>query len=189
MAKGHFVRRSNMEPPMSETARYDARTIMNHWIMAGLLAVTWLIPKLSGYLSQDMRGQARSVHIMIGVVLIVLLVARILWRSTGGRQLPPAELGLLGLASKAVHYGLYVLVAVTLALGVGYELMRGDLLFGLAKIPLLLPVDAAFRRATRGYHELAANGILILAGLHGAAALYHHFIRHDGVLRRMLRAA
>jgi cytochrome b561 len=34
-------------------------------------------------------------------------------------------------------------------------------------------------------HGTFANGLLILAGLHAAAALYHHFLRKDGVLRRM----
>ncbi|HEY1090070.1 MAG TPA: cytochrome b/b6 domain-containing protein [Burkholderiaceae bacterium] len=35
------------------------------------------------------------------------------------------------------------------------------------------------------WHALAANSLLIVAGLHAAAALWHQFVRKDGVLRRM----
>ena len=37
-----------------------------------------------------------------------------------------------------------------------------------------------------GWHELAANTIVILAAIHAAAALVHHYLWRDGVLRRML---
>ena len=35
------------------------------------------------------------------------------------------------------------------------------------------------------WHGLAANTVLILAGLHAAAALFHHYVRKDQLLRRM----
>ena len=41
-------------------------------------------------------------------------------------------------------------------------------------------------RLIHGWHALAANAILIVAGLHAAAALFHHFILRDATLRRML---
>ena len=41
-------------------------------------------------------------------------------------------------------------------------------------------------RLIHGWHELAANAILIVAGLHAAAALFHHYILRDATLRRML---
>jgi cytochrome b561 len=37
-----------------------------------------------------------------------------------------------------------------------------------------------------GYHALAANALAILAGLHAAAALFHHYVMRDDILRRML---
>ncbi|WP_206692536.1 cytochrome b/b6 domain-containing protein [Azospirillum sp. INR13] len=41
-------------------------------------------------------------------------------------------------------------------------------------------------RSVKEIHELAANLILALAALHMAAALWHHLVRRDGVLGRML---
>jgi cytochrome b561 len=63
---------------------------------------------------------------------------------------------------------------------------RGDNLFGLVQVPAFDPGNRALRRAAAGWHELAANWLLILAGLHALVALAHHYIRRDGVLRRML---
>ena len=36
------------------------------------------------------------------------------------------------------------------------------------------------------WHAIAANTILILAGLHASAALAHHYLLRDGTLVRML---
>ena len=35
-------------------------------------------------------------------------------------------------------------------------------------------------------HELLANAIVVVAGLHAGAALFHHFFMKDDVLRTML---
>ena len=64
--------------------------------------------------------------------------------------------------------------------------MRGDSIFGLFSVPSIAPGDRALRRLVGGWHETAANLVLILAGLHAAAALFHHWALRDGVLRRML---
>ena len=47
-------------------------------------------------------------------------------------------------------------------------------------------VDQSLKRSARGYHGMVANWLVILAGLHAAAALFHHFVKRDGVLRRMI---
>jgi cytochrome b561 len=41
-------------------------------------------------------------------------------------------------------------------------------------------------RLIGGWHALAANTVVIIAGVHAAAALFHHYILRDATLRRML---
>ena len=51
------------------------------------------------------------------------------------------------------------------------------------------PIDAAETRYghdIQGWHGLVANSILIQAGVHASAALFHHYVWGDGVLARML---
>jgi cytochrome b561 len=76
-----------------------------------------------------------------------------------------------------------------LMLGLVTESLRGDSFFGLFKLPSYGDFSPEARHAVAdqfaGYHNLAATVLLCLAGLHAGAALIHHFLLKDGVLRRM----
>jgi cytochrome b561 len=99
---------------------------------------------------------------------------------------PPLDHGIIRVIARAVHFLLYALLIGTVALGVTNAWVRGDPIFNLFKLPSFAPGDKALRGAIGDYHALAANALLILAGLHAAAALFHHFILQDATLRRML---
>ena len=58
-------------------------------------------------------------------------------------------------------------------------------LFGMLPLPDLLPADKSLAAAVRPLHRIAAWALLALIVLHAAAALKHHFIDRDGLLRRM----
>lgn len=89
--------------------------------------------------------------------------------------------------ARLTHWVLYCgLIFAALVLGLANVWVRGDSLFNLFAVPAYDPGNRALRRLIGGWHALAANGIMILAGLHAAAALFHHYVLRDGVLRRML---
>ena len=81
-------------------------------------------------------------------------------------------------------------IFATLGLGVFNTWLRGDDLFGLTHIPKFGTYDDVQRHllanAVVKLHRLAANAILILAGLHACAALVHYCIVKDTVLQRMV---
>jgi cytochrome b561 len=81
-------------------------------------------------------------------------------------------------------------VVTVLVGGVATELLRGDSFFGLLQLPkpgdLAGPARRALAEKIGSLHGLGANIILVLAGLHAAAALFHHYALKDTVLRRML---
>jgi cytochrome b561 len=58
--------------------------------------------------------------------------------------------------------------------------------FGLVSLPSISGVDRAASDTVFTLHGLAAFLLVALVGLHVGAALYHQYIRRDGVLRRML---
>jgi cytochrome b561 len=171
---------------MPTPQRYDQRTIVFHWLTAATIAVMWLIPQVIDQFTGATRIYVRSVHILLGVALLALVVARLVWRATGGRRLPPAETGLKGTAATLAHVALYALTLTVLIAGVTYVFARGDNILNLGRLPAFAADDHALRRLIGSVHSLAANGVLILAGLHAAAALAHHYVLKDGVLRRML---
>lgn len=178
-----------MQPTETTARRYDPTTIALHWLTLLLVAEQWIGAHLiDDFARGTPRVMARSVHITFGVVLALLLAWRLAWRGTRGRRLPAADRGALHVLAKATHWGMYALLAAIVALGVLTAFMQGDSIYTLFSLPSPAPDNRALRRALAGYHALAANIILVVAGLHGAAALAHQFVWRDGLLLRMVPA-
>ena len=105
------------------------------------------------------------------------------------RGAPPPVATLTALeriVSHAVHVVLYILLLVVPLLGwAGISAYPALDVFGLFNLPSILPADQALANRILGVHGLLAQILGLLAAVHIAAALYHRFIRRDGVLRRM----
>ncbi|GEC58365.1 cytochrome b561 [Bradyrhizobium elkanii] len=162
-----------------------------HWAVVVLVLGAWLIGQFGDELP---RGAPREtglfVHMSLGLAVIAFAITRLFWRLRDPP--PPPEQSPLGSwgkrASKAVHYLIYVaLIAVPIA-GIVLQFARGHALpiFGLFEIASPWPADRAFAHDVKEVHEVLANGMLALIGLHAAAALVHHFIFRDRTLLRML---
>lgn len=176
-------------PPEIELGlRYDRTMIALHWLTAGLVVVLWLIAQIIDDWTGQARVNVRSIHITLGVVLVLVLIARAVWRFGMGRVPPDPDVGVLPTIARLTHVLLYVLLATTLMLGLVNLWARGDSIFGLFSVPSFAPGDRALRRSINGWHGTAANAILIVAGFHAAAALFHHFVLRDDKLVRMFRA-
>lgn len=175
------------QPAETQGLRYDPTTIALHWTTAILVTVLWIIGQTVDFPpTTALRNDYRSVHIVLGVSLAIVLLARMAWRLTGRKALPPTDQGLLLLIARLTHFALYILLFLTVVLGIGTAWTRGDTLFNLVAIPAYDPGNRPLIRLIHGWHALAANTVLIVAGVHAAAALFHHFIMRDVTLRRML---
>lgn len=165
---------------------YDRRTIALHWASAVLVGALWMAGQTIDWFPKGTpRVTARSLHITLGVVLALVLLRRLSWRRSGGTVLPPADAGAGGKLAVGVHHLLYVLMGATVLVGLAAVWVRGDNLFNLFTVPAFDPNNKALRHDVVEWHELAANSLLVLAGAHAAAAVWHHRVLKDGVLRRM----
>jgi cytochrome b561 len=166
---------------------YDKKTIVLHWLTAILVIGLWCVGQtIDMFPRGGPRITARSLHICTGALLTLIFIYRIWWRSTAGAKLPPASTGLVQVAAKSVHWILYGAVLATLLLGLFNAWVRGDNLFDLVRIPAFDPGNKALRHDVEDWHGLLANIVLAVAALHAAAALVHHYVWKDQVLRRML---
>ncbi len=167
---------------------YDPRTIALHWATATVVLVMWCIGQTVDWFPKGApRINYRSVHIVLGVVLVALLLFRIWWRRTGGRRLPPDAMTTQQKIASAGHVILYVLLLATVAGGLSNVWVRGDSIFQVFSVPSLDPGNKELREQVEDLHALLANTVFFAALLHAAVALYHHFIARDDVLRRMTR--
>ena len=176
-----------MQPIDPVAAHSDTKTMMFHWAVAILVATQWIgAQTIDLFPKGPLRVDARSLHITCGALLAVILISRVVWRLTGGRRLPPVGEGLVPLIAKLTHWGLYALLSAMLLVGLFLTWARGDAIFNLFSIPAYDPGNRDLGDQILEIHGTIGTLILILAGLHAAAALVHHYLWHDGVLRRMV---
>ncbi|MDX2202120.1 MAG: cytochrome b/b6 domain-containing protein, partial [Hyphomicrobiaceae bacterium] len=129
-------------------------------------------------------------HKLLGLIILLLVVVRLAYRLINGAPADEPSLNAFEkLASHLVHwtlYGLLLLVPILGWLGISYYDARD--VFGFT-IPALTAKDQEFSEVVFIWHKLGAIALLLLAGLHVAAALMHYLVKKDGVLARMLPAA
>jgi cytochrome b561 len=175
------------EPAETQGLRHDRTTILLHWVSAVLVAVLWVMGQTVDDIPSGWpRTIYLSLHMLGGVLLGLVILLRLGWRVTRGGMAPPQETGPLLDIARLTHALLYGLLVLTVLLGLVNAWARGAVVFGLFRLPPIIPGDRPFMRLVAGWHALAANAVLIVAGLHTAAALFHHYVLRDATLRRML---
>lgn len=130
-----------------------------------------------------------SAHKSIGALILPLIVVRLAYRLTHRPPPLPDDIPLVQrLAAQATHWALYVLLIVQALLGwMGTSAYPAPVpFFGLFDLPPLLAPNRALSEQLLSVHRLVGFAIAALAAMHIGAALFHHFVRRDRVLLRML---
>jgi cytochrome b561 len=174
---------------MTPHLQYGTTAKIFHWLIVALLTVQypigWLMPDLHRGMTP---GAPMTFHVSFGIVILVLIVLRFVWRVTHPvapeSRLPPWQ----RLSSEAVHWLLYVLVLATTITGWLFASFRGwsISLFYLVPLPMLASDSAEAGKAIDGLHQAMELALLVVIGLHVAAALAHRFIYRDRIMQRML---
>jgi cytochrome b561 len=175
-----------------DKTNYDNLAIALHWLTAVLVVVQFAMAISWDYFAKPTRQAMESIHVSLGLLLAVVVVARIVWRLIPGHQRPAAVSGWVEIASKGVHYLLYALLVAQAALGFGWRWAQGHAVefFGLFGIPGPYgELGRPTRHLFHDFHEYIGWAIVIIAFGHALAALYHHYALKDRVLGRMLPLA
>jgi cytochrome b561 len=165
-----------------------------HWIIVlGIIAQYFLAEAEE---SQRAAGAAMSPmdwHMSLGITLLALAVARVLWRIFDRTPAWPAQMrGYERFFAAFVHLALYALLFAIPISGWVLASVEGESLslFGWFDVPALGPPGGEEREhLVEEVHEVLFNALFVLAIVHVVAALKHHFIDRDNVLRRMLFGA
>lgn len=167
---------------------YDGVAITLHWATAFLVISNFVLAQIWDWFPKPTRGLMEDTHMSFGVLLTAVIVARIAWRLIPGHQVSSLEAGWQRIASKVTHYTLYALLVAEAALGFAFRWGAGRPMefFGVGIPPLIGEIAKPFRRELREFHEWIGWAIIVIAALHAASALYHHYVLKDRVLKRML---
>ncbi len=159
-----------------------------HWLVVALIAVNlafgWLMPEAERTVPPN---SLNNWHLSFGIVILAVIAIRFAWRSIVGPPLPAPGPRWQILAAEVTHGLLYALVFVLVACGWANAVAHNwtITLFGTVTLPPLLPA-ASWVRDLGELHEGVVWVLLTVVSLHVLAALGHHFVLRDNVLRRML---
>jgi cytochrome b561 len=170
---------------------YDNVAIALHWLTALLVLVQFALAETWDWFSRDTREAMQSTHISFGILLTLVVVARLIWRLTPGHARSSLETGWMRVASTGVHYLLYALLVAQAALGwtIGWSAGHAIHFFGIAIPDPIGTLARATRHQVREIHSVVGWTIVIVALGHALAALYHYYFLKDRVLGRMLPLA
>lgn len=177
------------------SANYNATAKMLHWLVAGLIVLQFVLAKMA-----DLAGDADSPlrelallanHKSVGITILALAMARIVWRFKNPPPALPATIQKWQvMASHASHWSLYLLL---FAMPISGWLMSSASAysvswFNLFQLPDFVAPNPVLKGVFEGIHETLAKLLILVATIHIGAALKHAVIDKDGVLQRIVSA-
>ena len=161
-----------MSSTPSQSTRYTPMAIGFHWLLAVLILGVFGVGLYMADLPRSPdRSQLFDWHKWFGLLILALSMLRLAWRAT---HRPPPDLPApswqITLAHRT-HQLMYLLFFLVPLLGWAHSSAAGASIVWFDVVPM---------------PALLADGLIALVGLHVAAALKHHWIDRDGLLRRML---
>ena len=168
--------------------RYHPVSMALHWLLAlMILGSLGAGLYMTGLPFSPARLKLYNWHKWAGTTILILSAARLLWRLT---HRPPPSLPMPIWQSRvahATHAALYALFFAVPLAGWGYSSAAGFpiVLFGVLALPDWLPVSRELADGLKTLHHWLAYALAAVVALHIAAALKHHFIDRDGLLKRM----
>ena len=169
--------------------RHDVFARLLHWSMA-VLILAMLFIGVAMVASITLRPTLLALHRPIGIALLVLAVVRLVHRLR--RRTPDLPRDLPGWQRAAAHASHVALYALMLAMPlIGWAMLSAGgypiVLWGGLHLPPIVPHTPALYAALRNAHSLLAYVLFATVLMHVGAALFHLWVRRDGVFQAMAR--
>jgi len=162
-----------------------------HWVTAALVLALIPIGLIMAHLLKSGPTQdfLFALHESLGITVMAVVYFRIAYRLTHPpAPLPPEIPDFYRIAGQSVHYLLYALLTVQPVLGwIGTSAYRAPVHFFWTEVPPIWPENRVCSDLVFWVHLGIGLAIAALVCLHAGAGLFHHFIRRDVVLMRMVR--
>jgi cytochrome b561 len=171
--------------------RYSLAQRNLHWLMAGMVLLAYLLIEQRGLVPRGTaaRTVVTQSHFWIGLSILALAAWRLLLRRRlAVPPVTPAPAGWQAALATTMHVLLYAFFLVMPLLGLATLWTGGR--------PLLLPfgvalhapfaADPALHEALEHWHGTIGRAFYAVIAVHVLASLWHHAVRRDDTLRRML---
>lgn len=173
---------------MNTRESYGSVAKFFHWLIAIVILVQIIYGFFLESVPKDYQPFAYNTHKLIGLTLLLMMVLRLCWALVNVKpELPIGTLPWQRFAERFVHTMLYFVVIVMPISGlIGSNASGKPPHIGDFKFTLPVPEDKALVDTAFAVHNTLALVLIGLLVVHVGATLYHHYIKKDNILRRML---
>ncbi len=180
------------------TARYGAVSQALHWLIVALIITQYVLAELAESAGEDRAAHPAAAlqqlallarHKSVGLTILMLALLRLLWRFFSAPPPFPAAMPRWQVwVAKLTHYAFYTLLFLLPVSGLVMSAASNYPVsyFGLFTIPNMVAPDETLKEIMKERHEMLFDILVVVAFVHVVAALKHHFVDRDDVLRRML---
>jgi len=174
---------------MNAPGHFDLRARVLHWLMAALI-VAMLFIGVTMVASVSQRPWLIDLHRPLGIAILLLAVVRLAHRLR--HRPPPLPADLPRWQVRAAHASHWLLYALMLAMPlIGWAMLSAGgypvAMIGRFQLPAIVPHDPVLYAWLRDAHGWLARLLFATVLLHLSAALFHAWVRRDGVFSSMAR--
>lgn len=171
--------------------RWGLVTVVIHWLTAATVICMfvlglWMVDL--DYYSQWYQS-APFIHKSTGIVLLLVTVARLVWRLLNAKPSPLENHGAFEIRAAGLAHALIYILLFSMMLS-GYLISTADGraidVFGLFSVPATLHGIDKQEDIAGSVHFVLAILLMTLVTLHASAAVKHHVVDRDRTLIRML---
>jgi cytochrome b561 len=173
--------------------QYGAIAKLFHWVTLGLMLVALPLGFVIQHVKDDSKMGFYALHESAGLTILFVALARLAWRWFSP---PPSQRNdmpkMLRTASAAVHHSLYGLLILQPILGFmatnawGFPMRGATAYLGFIEFPKFMEAWESLAKILSLLHSIGGWLLVVLIALHVGGALFHHAIRRDGTLMRMI---
>jgi len=173
--------------------QYGATAKLFHWVTLGLMLVALPL----GFVIQHVKDASKmgfyALHESAGLTILFVALARLAWRWLSPPPSQPNDMPkMMRAASAAVHHSLYALLILQPILGFmatnawGFPMRGATAYLGFIEFPKFMEALESLAKILSLLHSIGGWLLVVLIALHIGGALFHHAIRRDGTLMRMI---
>jgi len=167
-----------------------------HWVTVVLMAIALSFGFVIKYIKTDpfsIKLAFYMIHETAGLTILFVAIARLAWRwMSPPPPLPDHLPTAMRKGAAVVHHALYALLILQPIIGFlatnawGFPMQGPTAYFGLIDIPAVIGETPSIAPTLSLIHTVFAWAIVVLLVAHIGGAVFHHAIRRDGTLMRML---
>jgi cytochrome b561 len=177
--------------------QYGTIAKLFHWVTVLLMLIALPAGFLLKYITERdenaIKYTAYAIHESAGLTILFVAILRLLWRRLNPPPTPAAHLPvLMRRASDFVHHALYAMLIIQPIMGFiatnawGFPLQGATAYLGIFDLPKFMDTHETIAKVFTTIHMIGGYLTAFLLATHIGAAVFHHTIRRDGTLLRML---